>query len=78
MEITNILNKAYEESIESLDYAAKKQSLKNLETQLGITHEEVSLPWDQPVTKEQWDMIPEYCEADAIAVRGDFLMNQHI
>ena len=31
------------------DFAAKKQSLKKWEVELGIHHQELGLPWDQPV-----------------------------
>lgn len=65
------------------DYAAKKQSLKKWEIQLGITHKELGLPWDQPVPEEKWDMVSEYCDADIIATeatwnatQGDFLARQ--
>lgn len=57
-----------EDSIKSLDYAAKKQSLKKMEVRLGITYKELDLPWNQPVTKEKWDMVPEYCDADVRAI----------
>ena len=31
------------------DFAAKKQSLKKREVELGIHHQELGLPWDKPV-----------------------------
>ena len=36
------------------DFAAKKQSLKKWEIELGIHHQELGLPWDQPVPEERW------------------------
>ena len=69
MEVTNRTRTLLDEdSIKSLDYTTKKQSLKKMEIQLGITHKEFDLPWNQPVTKEKWDMAPEYCDADAKAI----------
>ena len=31
------------------DFAAKKQSLKKREIKLGLHHQELGLPWDEPV-----------------------------
>lgn len=61
------------------DYAAKKQSLKKWEIELGIHHQELGLPWDKPVPKNLWDKVAEYCDNDVIATeavwdatQGDF------
>ena len=65
------------------DFAAKKQSLKKWEIELGIHHQELGLPWDQPVPEEMWHMVAEYCDNDVIAseavfhhLKGDFLARQ--
>ena len=65
------------------DFAAKKMSLKKWEIELGITHKELGLPWDQPVPKDQWEAVAEYCDNDVIAteavfnhLRGDFTARQ--
>ena len=52
------------------DYASKKQSLKKWEIELGIHHQELGLPWDQPVPKERWVEVAEYCDNDVIATEA--------
>ena len=49
------------------DFSTKKQSLKKWEIELGINHQENSLPWDQPVPEGQWDDVVEYCKNDVKA-----------
>ena len=65
------------------DFAAKKQSLKKWEIELGIHHQELGLPWDQPVPEEMWTKVAEYCDNDVIAteavfdhLKGDFTARQ--
>ena len=62
------------------DFAAKKQSLKKWEIELGLHHQELGLPWDQPVPEEMWIQVAEYCDNDVIAteavfnaLKGDFI-----
>lgn len=54
------------------DFAAKKQSLKKWEIELGIHHQELGLPWDQPVPEEMWVKVAEYCDNDVIATEAVF------
>lgn len=54
------------------DFAAKKQSLKKWEIELGIHHQELGLPWDQPVPEELWTQVAEYCDNDVIATEAVF------
>ena len=54
------------------DFAATKQSLKKWEIQLGIHHQELGLPWDQPVPEERWCKVAEYCDNDVIATEAVF------
>lgn len=54
------------------DFAAKKQSLKKWEIELGIHHQELGLPWDQPVPEECWVEVAEYCDNDVIATEAVF------
>lgn len=57
------------------DFCAKKQSLKKWEIELGIHHQEWSLPWDQPVPEELWPKVAEYCDNDIIATEATFEAN---
>ena len=65
------------------DFAAKKQSLKKWEIELGIHHKELGLPWDQPVPEEKWIEVAEYCDNDVLAteavfnhLKGDFIARE--
>ena len=65
------------------DFAAKKQSLKKWEIELGIGHKELGLPWDQPVPEEKWGEVAAYCDWDVICtekvfnhLKGDFTARQ--
>lgn len=52
------------------DYATKKQSLKKWEIDLDIHHEELGLPWDQPVPEEMWEKVAKYCDNDVLATEA--------
>lgn len=54
------------------DFAAKKQGLKKWEIELGIHHQELGLPWDQPVPEEKWTQVAEYCDNDVLATEAVF------
>lgn len=54
------------------DFAAKKQSLKKWEIELGIHHQELGLPWDQPVPEEMWTKVAGYCDNDVLATEAVF------
>ena len=54
------------------DFSSKKQSLKKFEIELGIHHQELGLPWDQPVPEERWFEVAEYCDNDVIATEAVF------
>ena len=65
------------------DFAATKQSLKKWEIELGIHHQELGLPWDQPVDESLWTKVAEYCDNDVLAteavfdhLKGDFLARE--
>lgn len=58
------------------DFCSTKQSLKKWEIELGIHHQELGLPWDQPVPKEKWEMVAEYCDNDVIATEAVFNARQ--
>lgn len=52
--------------------AGNKKSLKKLEIEMGIHHQELGLPWDQPVPEDQWIKVAEYCDNDVIATEAAF------
>lgn len=54
------------------DFCSKKQSLKKWEIELGIHHQELGLPWDQPVPEKLWAKVAEYCDNDVIATEAVF------
>ena len=54
------------------DFCSKKQSLKKWEIELGIHHQELGLPWDQPVPENMWMKVAEYCDNDVIATEAVF------
>ena len=54
------------------DFCSKKQSLKKWEIELGIHHQELGLPWDQPVPEDMWIKVAEYCDNDVIATEAVF------
>lgn len=54
------------------DFSSKKQSLKKWEIELGIHHQELGLPWDQPVPEDQWQKVAEYCDNDVFATEAVF------
>ena len=65
------------------DFAATKQSLKKWEIELGIHHQELGLPWDEPVPEELWTKVAEYCDNDVLAteavfdhLKGDFIARE--
>ena len=58
------------------DFCSKKQSLKKWEIQLGIHHQELGLPWDEPVPEEKWLQVAEYCDNDVFATEAVFNARQ--
>ena len=52
--------------------AGNKKSLKKLEIEMGIHHQELGLPWDKPVPEEQWETVAEYCDNDVVATEAAF------
>lgn len=54
------------------DFSTKKQSLKKFEIELGLHHQEMDLPWDEPVDENLWDKVAEYCKNDVIATEETF------
>lgn len=54
------------------DFSSKKQSLKKFEIELGIHHQELGFPWDEPVPEEFWPKVVEYCHNDVAATEAIF------
>lgn len=52
--------------------AAHKKSLKKWEIELGLHHQELGLPWDEPVDESQWSLVAEYCDNDVISTEAVF------
>ena len=52
--------------------ANNRKSLKKFEIELGIHHQELGLPWDQPVPEELWPKVAEYCDNDVLATEAVF------
>lgn len=50
--------------------ASNKMSLKKWEIKLGIHHQELGLPWDQPVPEELWPKVADYCGNDVNATEA--------
>ena len=70
--INNLIREGFKEAYnlsytDIYDFAAKKQSLKRWEIELGIHHKELGLPWDEPVPEERWEEVAAYCDNDVIA-----------
>lgn len=70
---TGFFGEAYNVSYTDVyDFSSKKQSLKKFEIELGIHHQELGLPWDQPVPEHLWTKVAEYCDNDVIATEAVF------
>lgn len=52
--------------------AGNKKSLKKLEIEMGIHHQELGLDWDKPVPEELWPKVSAYCDNDVIATEKAF------
>lgn len=72
-EHTGFFGEAYNFSYTDIyDFSAKKHSLKKFEIELGIHHQELGLPWDQPVPEEKWEEVARYCDNDVLATEAVF------
>ena len=54
------------------DFSSKKQSLKKFQIELGIHHQELGLPFDEPVSEDLWPLVIEYCDNDVISTEAVF------
>lgn len=48
------------------DFASDKKSLKRWQIDLGLNHQELGLPWDEPVDPALWGKVTDYCANDVI------------
>lgn len=54
------------------DFSSNKQSLKKWEIEMRVHHQELGLPWDDPVDESLWKKVAEYCANDVIATEELF------
>lgn len=54
------------------DFSSKKQGLKKFMIELGITKQEMEIPWDQPVPDNMIPKVIEYCENDVLGTEAVF------
>lgn len=54
------------------DFSSKKQSLKKFEIEMGFTHKELGMSWDEPVPEDKWIEVSEYCDNDVLATEALF------
>ena len=69
----NFFGEAYNISYTDVyDFSSIKQSLKKFEIELGIHHQELGLPFDQPVRDEDIPLVIDYCDNDVKATEAVF------
>lgn len=54
------------------DFSSKKQSLKMFELELGLKHNELEHPWDEPLPEDKWPLLIQYCNDDVAATEAVF------
>lgn len=54
------------------DFSSVKMGLKKFQIKLGIFHQELDLPWDQPVPEELWGEVEKYCINDVLSTEAVF------
>lgn len=52
--------------------AGNKMGLKKLEILMKMHHKELNFKWDEPVPKDKWEYVAEYCDNDVIATEAAF------
>lgn len=62
-------NLSYTDVLDFLS-AGNKMSLKKWEIKLRIHHQELGLPWNEPVAEELWPKVAEYCGYDVMATEA--------
>lgn len=70
---TAFFREAYKVSYTDVyDFATTKQTLKEWELDLGLTHMEMEHSWDLPLPKDQWEAAADYCANDVLATEAVF------
>lgn len=54
------------------DFSSEKKSLKKFEIELGIHHQELDFPFDEPIDEKYWPLVAEYCSNDVLATEAVF------
>lgn len=54
------------------DFSSKKQGLKKFMIELDMHAMETEFPWDEPVPKEAWPKIVDYCVSDVLGTEATF------
>lgn len=52
--------------------ASNKKSLKKLQIEMGIHHQELGYPWDQPLPEDKWEEAGDYCSNDVTSTEAAF------
>lgn len=64
---THFFGAAYDISYADIfDFMSDKKGLGRLMIELGVHPKELNLPWGEPVPKEKWPLVEEYCVNDVI------------
>jgi hypothetical protein len=56
------------------DFSSKKQGLKKFQIEYGLNHQEMHIPWDQPVPEELISDVVDYCANDVLSTQHVFEM----
>lgn len=54
------------------DFCSEKKSLKKWQIELGITHQELEFPFDEPIAEKHWPKVIEYCGNDVLSTEKVF------
>ena len=56
--------------------SGNKMGLKKWEIKLRIHHQEVGIPWNEPVPEDKWKLVEEYCSNDVLATEAVWDANE--
>lgn len=71
--VGSMFGEAYNISFADIyDFSSKKQGLKKFGIELGMTHMEMDIPWDQPVPDDKVEKVVEYCCNDVELTEATF------